>query len=196
MSEEKKRATKPGRPTKLNEKTVSLLESYIQSGWSITETCYSAKISRDTFYSWAKENKQFSDRMHEASNHILRMAKKNLLAAVLRGDLKASMWIMNKYSDDVFSPDTEDDILATNEITIDEASLYELQELITFQLTRQFIAKKYSTGSPRVTENSDSSDFSVRQHRSTEQLKDYELLKSLDVIPQLLKLGDQKSIEG
>jgi len=186
-----KKLTKSGRPTKLDEKTVSLLETAIQAGWSITQACYAAQISRDTYYSWYKNDQVFSDRMQQAPDHILRMAKKNVLEAVIQKDLKVSMWVMEKYTDDAFSSVTDDDMPSQRGLLFDEKILRGIQKLIIFNLKQQFIATKYSRKPGEETDKD--AVFDSRQKPNLEMIKDSEILSSLDVVSKLLEPANKEN---
>lgn len=106
----KKAEPKSGRPTKLNEKTVSLLESHLQFGHSIAESCFAAKISRESFHKWYRENPQFADRMRQARFQLIQLAKQTIYGAVANGDTKAAMWVIEKFAPDSFSVPLDDEI--------------------------------------------------------------------------------------
>jgi hypothetical protein len=94
---------KAGRPTKLDEKTVSLLEAHLQFGHNVAEACYAAKISRETFYKWFRERPEFSDRMRQARFQLIQLAKQTLYYAVAGGDTKAAMWVIDRFASDSFT---------------------------------------------------------------------------------------------
>lgn len=58
-----KAQTKAGRPSKINQETVRKLEMTASLDCTISEMCFYADISRDTYYRWMKENKELSDRL-------------------------------------------------------------------------------------------------------------------------------------
>jgi hypothetical protein len=158
----KQSVSKIGRPTKLNEKTVSLIESCIQNGWSISQTCYTAKISRETFYEWYRENEEFSDRINEAPNNLVQVAKKNILRAVVEGDIKTSIWVIEKYSTGGFSAFSGGDI-PKNEIEVEDEALETILKIQRFEIEQAFLGKKDKILRDKDLKENGPKEFSVRQ---------------------------------
>ena len=52
-----------GRPSKLTGTVVSKLEAAALLDCTISEMCFSAGISRDTYYSWIKKDQKLSDKL-------------------------------------------------------------------------------------------------------------------------------------
>lgn len=76
---------------------VSKLEDAFKHGATVTEACYLSGVSRDTFYKHYQSDKVFSDKMELARSWLSTIAKHNLAAAVQDGDIKASMWLLEKH---------------------------------------------------------------------------------------------------
>lgn len=74
-----KTETKAGRPTKINQETVRKLEMTASLDCTISEMCFYADISRDTYYRWMKENKELSDRLTALRNRPILKARQEVI---------------------------------------------------------------------------------------------------------------------
>ena len=88
---------KVGRPTIINETVVKILEDALKVGSTVTQACHIAQISRQVFYNHLEENVEFFYRMNTSRSYLQLKALKNVNDAVVKGDLKASMWLLEKY---------------------------------------------------------------------------------------------------
>ena len=59
----KKNVDQGGRPSKLSETVVNKLEAAALLDCTISEMCFSAGISRETYYSWIKKDQKLSDKL-------------------------------------------------------------------------------------------------------------------------------------
>lgn len=169
---------KPGRPTKLSEKTVSLLESHLQFGHSIAESCYAAKISRESFHKWFRESPQFADRMRQARSQIIQLAKQTVYGAIANGDTKAAVWIIEKFAPESFTAPLDDEIptQGLNEAETRE-ELNGLRKIFFYEWEREFMAAKYlRLSSYRPPEDATSE---VKGRYYAEKAKDQEILKAI-----------------
>jgi len=86
-----------GRPTKLTEDTVKKLESVFNLDVTVTTACAYAGISRETYYSWLKENPEFSDRMAKAQEYARIAAGNVVMNAIVRDkDVATARWWLEK----------------------------------------------------------------------------------------------------
>lgn len=85
-----------GRPAKVDYKVMGKLEDALQYGATVSEACYYAGISRDTFYRYFRNEKVFADKMEAARNRLLRIAKQNVANSILAGDYGSSVWLLEK----------------------------------------------------------------------------------------------------
>lgn len=85
-----------GRPQKVNYQIMSKLEDSLQYGASVSEACYYAGISRDTFYRYFREDTVFAEKMELARNKLLKIAKSNVSKAIIAGDYESSLWLLGK----------------------------------------------------------------------------------------------------
>lgn len=60
---------KVGRKTKKDDATVNKLYSAFAIGASVEDACAYARISKQTFYDWCKNDQQFSDDMNDIRNN-------------------------------------------------------------------------------------------------------------------------------
>lgn len=85
-----------GRPQKVDYQVMSKLEDALQYGATVSEACYHAGISRDTFYRYFRNEDVFAKRMEAARNKLLTMAKANVAQAIMNGDYDSSVWLLEK----------------------------------------------------------------------------------------------------
>jgi hypothetical protein len=88
---------KLGRPAKVDQEVVRKLEDSFMHGATVTEACYISGISRDTFYRRLQEDTVFSDKMERARNWLRTVAKRNIANAVKGGDIKVSLWLLERH---------------------------------------------------------------------------------------------------
>lgn len=85
-----------GRPLKVDYKVMAKLEDSLQYGATVSEACYYAGISRDTFYRYFKNEEVFAKKMEAARNKLLYIAKRNVADAIMNGDYQSSVWLLEK----------------------------------------------------------------------------------------------------
>lgn len=85
-----------GRPIKVDYKVMSKLEDALQYGATVSEACYYAGISRDTFYRYFRNEEVFAKKMETARNRLLYVAKRNVAHAIMNGDYQSSVWLLEK----------------------------------------------------------------------------------------------------
>jgi hypothetical protein len=87
---------KPGRPSKMTVDVVRKLEDAFKFGATITEACYLSGISREMFYQYYRSDQEFSDKIERARSWLVITAKHNVAKAVMNGDIKSSVWLLEK----------------------------------------------------------------------------------------------------
>lgn len=85
-----------GRPQKVDYTVMAKLEDALQYGATVSEACYYAGISRDTFYRYFRNEEVFAKKMEAARNKLLYIAKRNVADAIMNGDYKSSVWLLEK----------------------------------------------------------------------------------------------------
>lgn len=85
-----------GRPQKVDYTVMSKLEDALQYGATVSEACYYAGISRDTFYRYFRNEEVFANKMETARNKLLLVAKRNVADGILNGHLEPSVWLLEK----------------------------------------------------------------------------------------------------
>ncbi len=75
-----------GRPTDMTPNTVTKLMAAFNNGYNVTEACYYAGISKQTYYRWLKEDEDFSDFMERAKSAPNSKAKEVVIKAINEGD--------------------------------------------------------------------------------------------------------------
>lgn len=103
---------KMGRPTKLDQYTVTKLISMFQRGHTDTKACEYARISRQTLYRNLKDDPEFRDKITDAKNfwviaagdHITNILndKSNDLQ-VRRLQVKTSQWVLEKHEPEIYA---------------------------------------------------------------------------------------------
>jgi len=69
--------------------------------------CAHAGIAKDTYYRWIREKEGFSDEIEAAKSFIFIAAKKTIQQAVVKGDLKAAQWLLERRQKRLYSRDRE-----------------------------------------------------------------------------------------
>jgi len=69
------KCTECGRPSKSTPEVVSKLVAAFQRDFNVTEACIHAGITRETYYQWIKNEKEFSDKMADAQRYLNMVAK-------------------------------------------------------------------------------------------------------------------------
>ncbi len=87
---------KLGRPTKMTVSVVSKLEDAFRFGATVSEACYLSGISREMFYQHYRSDQNFSDIIERARSWLAITAKHNVAAEIMNGNIKASVWFLEK----------------------------------------------------------------------------------------------------
>jgi len=87
---------KPGRPTKMTAEVVRKLEDAFKYGATVTEACYLSAISREMFYQYYRSDQEFSDKIERSRSWLVITAKHNISSAIMKGDIKSSVWLLEK----------------------------------------------------------------------------------------------------
>ena len=106
-----------GRPSKFTDETVNLIESAFKEGSTVTEACYIAQISRETYYEWCESQKDFSDRMKRAQEYPDNIAKRLIVKAMTKGDVEtAKWWGKNKMREEFYEKSKSETDLKVKEL--------------------------------------------------------------------------------
>jgi len=116
---------KVGRPPKITTDVVGKLEHAFSVGASDTEACSYAGISRQTYYSYVKDNIQFLDRVNELKIKLPMKAKTELSHLINAGNEKAIFW----YLDRVDKRDKKDEENQENQLLLESLIADELKRL-------------------------------------------------------------------
>jgi len=87
---------KQGRPSKMTADVVRKLEEAFQFGATVSEACHLSDISREMFYQHYRSNQDFSDKIEKARSWLAVRAKHNVATAIMNGDIKSSVWLLEK----------------------------------------------------------------------------------------------------
>ena len=89
-----------GRPTSITKEVVSKLEAAFSTGANITQACFYADISRDTYYRWLNENPELSDRFEVLKEQQILKAKDNIYRSIQAGNVGDSWRLLEKRDPD------------------------------------------------------------------------------------------------
>lgn len=95
-------ADEPGRPTVITESVVAKLTEAFQLGANDTSACEYAQIDRSTFYRHLKGNPDFATKIKATKREIEYQARAALRNAIEAGDIKTSMWWLEKKAREEF----------------------------------------------------------------------------------------------
>lgn len=73
------------RKKKKDERKAKFVDNYKLSWGNVSATCDASGISRQTYYTWIKEDSDFAQLIHEIDERSLDMAETKLLGAVREG---------------------------------------------------------------------------------------------------------------
>jgi len=108
-----------GRPSKMTKEVVKKLEEAFAIDATITEACFYANISRETFYNWMKANKKLFDRLEELRANPVLTARTTVCNAI-KTDSDLAMRYLERKRKGEFSPRIETD--NRNRETFDESA--------------------------------------------------------------------------
>lgn len=85
-----------GRPTVITDDIVRKLETAFQDGFSVSEACLTAGISRTAYYERKAADEAFADKMELAKRYISIRAKKVVVRAINDGNFNAAKWWLER----------------------------------------------------------------------------------------------------
>lgn len=97
-----------GRKTKLTREVVKKLEEAFAIDATVSEACFYADISRETFYNWIREHKQLADRF-EALREKPVLTARTTVATAIKTDPEMAMKYLERKRKGEFSPRIETD---------------------------------------------------------------------------------------
>ena len=98
---------KVGKPTIRTEEVVRKLEQAAEIDCNISEMCFHADISRETYYQWIKKDKKFADRIERIRKKPFVNAKLTLQKAIAKGDADMALKFLERRSKEEYSPRQE-----------------------------------------------------------------------------------------
>jgi len=84
------------RNTIKTDEVVGKLIEILRIDWTITEACSYANIDRSTYYDWIKKDKEFSNKMADASKYAFIEARKTINKAIKEWDWKLALDVMRR----------------------------------------------------------------------------------------------------
>lgn len=94
-----------GRPPVMSDRILQKLEDGFIMGYTDEEACIFVDIAPSTFYSYCKGNPDFSERKERLKKTLSLHAKRNLSTAIKDGNLRQSIWWLERKNKNEFSPD-------------------------------------------------------------------------------------------
>ncbi len=91
-----------GRPTVFDQDTVRKLEQAFAVGCTVDEACSVSGVSRSAYYKRLEVDNQFMDKMERAKLFMIIQARLTVCNAIRRGDVKTSMWYLERKRKDEF----------------------------------------------------------------------------------------------
>jgi ACT domain-containing protein len=96
-----------GRPTVFDYDAVRKLEQAFAIGCTVEEACSISGVSRSAYYKKLEDDTQFMDKMERAKLFMIIQARHTVYNAIRAGDIKTSMWYLERKRKDEFSTKTE-----------------------------------------------------------------------------------------
>jgi len=81
-----------GRPSIISEERVGKLEEAFKIGLNVKDACIYARMSRDTYYSYCKNNKEFSDRIDRSKRFLFIAARLLIAKAIIEDHSVKDAW--------------------------------------------------------------------------------------------------------
>lgn len=95
-----------GRPTVFDHDTVRKLEQAFAIGCTVEEACSISGVSRSAYYKRLEDDNQFMDKMERARLYMIIQARHTVCNAIRAGDVKTSMWYLERKRRDEFGSAT------------------------------------------------------------------------------------------
>lgn len=92
-----------GRPTVITTETLDKLREAFLMGYSDREACIYADIGLQTLYDYQKGNADFSEQKEAYKSNPVLKAKKTIYEEIENGNLKITMWYLERKAKDEFS---------------------------------------------------------------------------------------------
>lgn len=80
---------------RINERIEQVLRG-VELGLPLARACAAAGLPRSTFYMRLEQSKRLQRRLREAEARLIELAASNVFTAVAQGDLKASLWVLER----------------------------------------------------------------------------------------------------
>ncbi len=123
------------RPLSINKDILRKLEEGFSYGYSDQEACLYADIWTSTLYDYCKRNPDFSERKELLKRTISIHAKRNIFRSIKKGDIKASLWWLERKNKSEFNMSSEQIISINNEP--DKEGIKAVQELLKIRDTER-----------------------------------------------------------
>jgi hypothetical protein len=121
-----------GRPTVINSDTVRKLEQAFRDGFSVSRACELSSIGRTVFYDHLKASEEFANKMRLAQEWPQERARQVVVSAVVKGDVSAAKWLLEKKASDEFGQRTQLSIENPIEVS-SEVIMGDLDDLIEWR---------------------------------------------------------------
>lgn len=96
-----------GRPTVFDQDTVHKLEQAFAIGCTVEEACSISGVSRSAYYKRLEDDVHFMDKMERAKLFIVIQARHTVCRAIRNGDVKTSMWYLERKRKSEFSQSSD-----------------------------------------------------------------------------------------
>jgi len=121
-----------GRPTVFNQNTVHKLEQAFNIGCSVEEACLVSGVSRSAYYKKIETDPDFMDKMERSKLFAVLMARNTVCQAIMRGDVKTSMWFLERKRREEFGTCNHTQASSSMKVTgidFDSCTVQELEKI-------------------------------------------------------------------
>lgn len=94
------------RPTKMTPEVLGKLEQAFAYDSTIEEACFYADINPDTYYTYVKENPEYSERIKALRNRPVLDARQKVVSDI-KNDINTAKWYLERKKKDEFAARTE-----------------------------------------------------------------------------------------
>lgn len=114
-----RKSNKGGRPTSMTEGVVNKLEIAFSVGANVTEASLVAGISRETYYTFLKNNPLYSDRFHELQQKPILAAKKRVVDAIVEENCtNTAKWYLERRCKEEYGQHHKLDVSVENKASV------------------------------------------------------------------------------
>lgn len=84
----------------MDDRKVAFIQAYKNKACNVSHACQAIGISRPTYYTWRKEDKEFEEKVYEAEQGLIDVAENQLMENILKGKETSLIFFLTNRSSD------------------------------------------------------------------------------------------------